>query len=986
MTSTRPLTLVLVDSTVNQYQSLIQNLRSEAEVVVLDPNQDGVEQITEVLTTRNNIESLHILSHGDAGRVYLGSAQLSSETLELYDEQLEHWADALTDNANILLYGCDIAAGEMGQQFVRQLSQITQTPIAASTNLTGASEQGGDWNLEFSTGNIHTPLAFQREALDSYSFTLGILLEESFTGNDVADKSFKVEVGAPGGVTSDQPFLTARTGAAPIGGFGGNPGTADAIGDGALRLTSNKTSQSAFVLYDKPISAAQGVSITFDFFAYNGSTGADGISFFLADAAETRPITAGGFGGSLGYANSGTTTGIEGGYVGIGFDEFGNFSNSTEGRNGPVSGVNPGRRVDSITVRGRETNDSATQYRYLTGTQSLSPTSSIDNNTATNRADAKRTAQIDITPVVNGVGGRLTVKVDFNGDGDFLDANEAPTELDNYDLVANNGAIPDNFKFGFASSTGAATNIHEIRNLRITTRQAGATFTGAGLLTDPATGAVSLTTAEGGTPTTVTVVLGAAPTSDVTLNVASTDTTEGTVSPATLVFTPANWFTPQTFTIAPVDDTIVDGSIPYTITTSFTSADPAYSALNPADIAVTNTDNEGPVNPPPVVPTITPPVVAPGQATAVPGLTATDPDGIGFYTIATLPPVTQGTLFLGDPTRGGTRITAGQTLTPAQIGQVFFQAATGFTNTNFTYTATDSRGATSAPRTVSFASSGSSGGEVCVDGIPITGNNRRNRQDGQDGVNDTIFGRGGNDRIRGLGCNDVLDGGAGNDRILGGTGRDTVRGRTGNDTILGGAGADNLNGGVGNDRLTGGDGDDVLNGRRGLDLLVGGNGNDVMNGGLRNDRLRGGLGDDLVDGGRGDDFVKGGGGNDTLRGRVGRDTLVGFAGNDTLAGGLGNDLLVGSAGADRLTGNRGRDVFEYRSIQDGNDIITDFSARQDSINLSRISGGRSFGSFVRLSQSGADTLVQVRGGSGLTLLATLTGVTASSVTANSFVL
>jgi Ca2+-binding RTX toxin-like protein len=983
MTSTRPLTLVLVDSTVDQYQSLVQNLRSEAEVVVLDPSQDGVEQITEVLTTRNNIESLHILSHGDAGRVYLGSTQLSSETLEHYSDRIQDWHQSFAAHPNILLYGCAVAAGQEGQQFVQDLSELTQASIAASTNLTGSEALGGDWELEFATGEIHAPLIFQDEAIAAYPSTLGVLLEEGFKNNDVADKSFVVGSNA----TSNPPFLTARSSTSdpspfPEGTVGGLPGgtVGDANGSGALRLTGpqgdpNTFDSATFVIYKQPISSSQGLSITFDFFSYgkpaSAAEGGDGISFFLLDALQAD-VTAGGFGGSLGYAQSGSTTGIEGGYVGIGFDEFGNFSNETEGR---VGGAGTGRVLDSIAIRGSEAN----QYKYLTGTGSL--VGGIDSPSQTSRTLAKRTAKIDITPFVNGSGGRLSVKVDLNGDGDFGDTDEAPAALQDYDLVGNNGALPANFNFGFASSTGTAKNIHEISTLRIATLQPGVTFSGAGVLTNPTTGAVSLTTAEGGTPTTVSVVLGAEPTGNVTLNLANGDPTEGTLSVPSLTFTPANWFTPQTFTITPVDDTLVDGSITYTIGTTFTSSDPAYSALNPADITVTNTDNDGGavVNTPPVVPTITPPEVAPGGTIAVSGLTATDPDGIGFYTITTIPPVTQGTLFLGNPAQGGTQIRVGQNLTPAEIGRVFFQAAPGFTDTEFTYTATDSRGATSAPRTVPF-------GEVCRPGTPINGTNRRDRRDGQNGVNDIIFGRGGNDRIRGLGCNDVLDGGAGNDRILGGTGRDTVRGRTGNDTILGGAGADNLNGGVGNDRLTGGDGDDVLNGRRGLDLLVGGNGNDVMNGGLRNDRLRGGLGDDLVDGGRGDDFVKGGGGNDTLRGRVGRDTLVGFAGNDTLAGGLGNDLLVGSAGADRLTGNRGRDVFEYRSLQDGGDTIADFSARQDSINLSRISGGRSFGSFVRLSQSGADTLVQVRGGSGLTLLATLTGVTASSLTANSFVL
>jgi hypothetical protein len=982
MTSTTsPLTLVLVDSTVNDYKSLVENLHSEAEVIVLNPNQDGIEQITEALATRTSIESLHILSHGDAGRVYLGSTQLNSDTLDLYVDQLQGWQQAFTPNADILLYGCEVAAGEAGQQFVQKLSELTQTNIAASTNLTGSAALGGDWELEFTTGETHTPLAFQPEALEAYDFVLAtVLLNESFRNNDVTDNTAWI-FGKGAGASVADPFLTARTTVAPSS-PGGLPGGSvnDPNGAGVLRLTNNSNNQASFVIYNKPIASTNGLSITFDIFAYGGSVGADGVSFFLFDAAQTN-VTAGGFGGSLGYAQRTTpsaVTGIEGGYIGIGFDEFGNYSNGTEGRvNDPSTG---GVIPDAIAIRGSEAN----QYRLLTGTGTLVP--GIDNLASTNRdtPGTKKTAKIDITP--NGSTAVVSVKIDLNGDGNFSGPNEAPTSLSNYTIPLANGNLPANFKFGFASSTGDSTNFHEIRNVQITDAVPGVSFTGTGVTTNSTTGVPSVTTIEGGTAQIVSVVLGTRPTSNVTLNLVSTDITEGTVSVPALTFTSDNWDVPQTFTIAPGDDAIADGNIPYTITTTFTSTDPVYTALNPADISVNNFDNEAQTgNTPPVVPTITPPAVVGGGIVSLTGLTATDPDGIGFYTITTIPLASQGTLFLGDPTKTGVPVTAGQNLTSTQIGQLFFRAGTGFSGTNFTYTATDSRGATSARKTVAFGTGSADGEDVCVPGTRINGTKGKNKLNGANGVEDKIFGKGGNDRLRGLGCEDLLDGGEGNDRILGGTGTDTLRGRTGNDTLLGGAARDVLNGGLGSDRLDGGEADDLLKGRRGQDLLIGGTGNDVMSGGRRNDRIRSGSGDDIADGGQGNDFVKGGGGDDILTGRTGRDTLVGFAGDDTILGGLGNDLIVGSAGIDRLSGNRGRDVFEYRNLQDGSDTITDFAANRDSINLSRISGGRSFGSFVKLSQSGGDTLVQVSSGSGLTTLATLTGVTASTLGAGNFV-
>ena len=94
---------------------------------------------------------------------------------------------------------------------------------------------------------------------------------------------------------------------------------------------------------------------------------------------------------------------------------------------------------------------------------------------------------------------------------------------------------------------------------------------------------------------TFTVVLDSEPTADVTIGLSSSDLTEGTVLPTSLVFTAANWNTTQMVSVTGVDDAAVDGSVSYTIlTAAATSADTLYNGLNAADVAVTNTDNDTP--------------------------------------------------------------------------------------------------------------------------------------------------------------------------------------------------------------------------------------------------------------------------------------------------------------------------------------------------------------------------------------------------------
>ena len=103
-----------------------------------------------------------------------------------------------------------------------------------------------------------------------------------------------------------------------------------------------------------------------------------------------------------------------------------------------------------------------------------------------------------------------------------------------------------------------------------------------------------LTTTEAGGQATFTARLNTVPTSTVTVGLASSDTTEGTVSPSSLTFQPnSTALNNQTVTVTGVDDAAVDGAIAYAIVTAAaTSGDPAYGGLNPPDVSVTNQDNE----------------------------------------------------------------------------------------------------------------------------------------------------------------------------------------------------------------------------------------------------------------------------------------------------------------------------------------------------------------------------------------------------------
>ncbi|MBE9179969.1 DUF4347 domain-containing protein, partial [Oculatella sp. LEGE 06141] len=186
--------IIFIDSTVEGYQSLLAGADSTAEVVLLDSTKDGIQQISQVLAQRNNITAIHIVSHGSNGNLLLGSTQLTSAELVQRADELRDWSTALAKDADILVYGCDLAAGEAGTAFIQQLSDLTGADIAASTNRTGSNALGGDWIFEVNSGSIEAGLAFSASAIANYNSVLAILLSgnQTFTGNTTLNEDIVV--------------------------------------------------------------------------------------------------------------------------------------------------------------------------------------------------------------------------------------------------------------------------------------------------------------------------------------------------------------------------------------------------------------------------------------------------------------------------------------------------------------------------------------------------------------------------------------------------------------------------------------------------------------------------------------------------------------------------------------------------------------------------------------------------------------------------
>jgi len=314
-----------------------------------------------------------------------------------------------------------------------------------------------------------------------------------------------------------------------VGGATGTGVDSATAAAGALRLTngdymqgSNGDNQTGAIISNFTFPTTQGVQVTWKSVTYGGDndngTGADGISFFLSDGSKS-PTTAGGLGGSLGYSCSnvnGKYEGLVGGYLGVGIDEFGNFTNGAtydsqgnqtlHDNTASGSGAHPGsigvRGAGDITWAELHTAyptyypSSATAAQQKTAVIQTCATGHLYNTTAGTANTSAATAISDYAylksvilpttvkisnqeapstsslanPNVSTRGAAVPItyslKISSKGLLDFSysvgTGGAATAVFSGFDIVGSNGALPASFRFGFSAGTGGGSNVHEI--------------------------------------------------------------------------------------------------------------------------------------------------------------------------------------------------------------------------------------------------------------------------------------------------------------------------------------------------------------------------------------------------------------------------------------------------------------------------------------------------------------------------------------------
>ncbi|MFQ2150527.1 DUF6701 domain-containing protein [Aeromonas jandaei] len=224
------------------------------------------------------------------------------------------------------------------------------------------------------------------------------------------------------------------------------------IVSGRLRLTQAVGDQATSTTYQRLFPAASNlVTISFNHYAYGG-TGADGMAVVLSDATVTPQP--GAFGGPLGYGFKPGIPGFAGGWLGIGFDEYGNYS-------GEGGTTNVGQRRQSVAIRGSGSGTSG--YNYLRGACNNGTTNTFSNclsPTVDGNGGSNHKYQLTIDSRITG---QSLVKVERDTGSGYV------TLIDwfNAQSLSGQSQVPNDFLLSLTGSTGGSTNIHELDNVQI---------------------------------------------------------------------------------------------------------------------------------------------------------------------------------------------------------------------------------------------------------------------------------------------------------------------------------------------------------------------------------------------------------------------------------------------------------------------------------------------------------------------------------------
>ena len=163
-------TLVIINSSVLGADDIVAAISEHADVLQLRSGGNALDQINAYLDGKSDVSyaAIHIVSHGNDRSFTLSGESIDSAFLAENRDAFAEIGSHLTDNGDILLYGCDLASTAEGRALAADLAEITGADVAASDDTTGAA---GDWDLEFTVGAVESDSI----RFDNYRYSLATI-------------------------------------------------------------------------------------------------------------------------------------------------------------------------------------------------------------------------------------------------------------------------------------------------------------------------------------------------------------------------------------------------------------------------------------------------------------------------------------------------------------------------------------------------------------------------------------------------------------------------------------------------------------------------------------------------------------------------------------------------------------------------------------------------------------------------------------------
>ncbi|MFT6901278.1 MAG: plastocyanin [Colwellia sp.] len=274
--------LIIIDGAVPDKHLFYQQLKPGTDIVEIDSQHSGLSQLKEILSGYSELSALHLVSHATDGVILLGDSRIDEQLLKDEVKTLAAIDNALKDGADVLIYGCDLAKGDSGQQLLETIAHSAYVDVAASNDLTGSNNKNADWDLEIKIGDIDSSRVFSERSLLDFTETLAVT---EYTSLALYTHNSGNYYNQPSLATSDGNFIATNTGGNITTSSGGSIGYLFASGatgsyGKTLQVAADGTSTETFELHTLNLTATKAagcggtvaVDVTVEGYYSNGSS------------------------------------------------------------------------------------------------------------------------------------------------------------------------------------------------------------------------------------------------------------------------------------------------------------------------------------------------------------------------------------------------------------------------------------------------------------------------------------------------------------------------------------------------------------------------------------------------------------------------------------------------------------------------------------------------------------------------------------------